>query len=321
MHAAKQDRNSSALWAARLILGPFCACFSKAVSSKTRNRLLLVLAAFLFSTGGAAIKGTSMTSWQVAGFRSGIAALALWLLIPESLRQWTWRTLLIGITYAATLVLFVLATKLTTSSNAIFLQSTAPLYLLILGPLVLHEPIRVRDLAVMTGIGFGMWLLFSDSPQVTRVAPNPKLGNLLGALTGLSWAITLTGLRWFGKSSSRPESPLATVLAGNVLAFLICLPMSVPVEQSSIRDIAVLLYLGIVQIGLAYAVLTRSLRQVPAVEASTLLLVEPVFNPVWTWLIHGERPGNLALVGDLIILVTTVGATWWQAARSRGSGQ
>ncbi|HLS47395.1 MAG TPA: hypothetical protein VK012_02685, partial [Gemmatimonadales bacterium] len=99
-------------------------------------RLRLVLAALLFSTGGAAIKATTLTAWQVAGFRSGVAALVLFLLLPESRRGWSWRTLLVGISYAATLLLFVLANKLTTSANTIFLQSTAPLYILILSPLL-----------------------------------------------------------------------------------------------------------------------------------------------------------------------------------------
>ena len=109
---------------------------------KSSSRYGVLAAALLFSTGGAAIKACSLTGWQVAGFRSGVAAVALWLLVPGARRQWNWRTLLAGIFYAATLILFVTANKLTTSANAIFLQSTAPLYLLLLGPLVLREPVR-----------------------------------------------------------------------------------------------------------------------------------------------------------------------------------
>ena len=102
--------------------------------SRHANRLLLLAAAFLFSTGGAAIKATALTSWQVACFRSGVAALALLALVPAARRGWTRRTLIAALPYAATVLLFVLANKLTTSANAIFLQSTAPLYLLLLGP-------------------------------------------------------------------------------------------------------------------------------------------------------------------------------------------
>ena len=102
------------------------------MSSAPADRLRLALAAALFSTGGAAIKSASFTSWQVACLRSGLAALTVFLLSPAARRGWTWRTLAVSITYSATLVLFVLANKLTTSASTIFLQSTAPLYLLLL---------------------------------------------------------------------------------------------------------------------------------------------------------------------------------------------
>ncbi|MGH7585251.1 MAG: DMT family transporter, partial [Gemmatimonadales bacterium] len=102
-----------------------------------RSRLELLGAAAIFSTGGAAIKATTLTSWQVASFRSGIAAIAVLALVAASRRGWSWRTLVVGTTYAVTLTLFVVANKLTTSANAIFLQATAPLYLLLLGPWLL----------------------------------------------------------------------------------------------------------------------------------------------------------------------------------------
>ena len=88
--------------------------------SAARYRWFLLLAALLFSTGGAAIKASALTSWQVAGFRSGVGALVLYPALPGARRGWTWRTLLIGAAYAATLILFVLANKTTTSANAIF---------------------------------------------------------------------------------------------------------------------------------------------------------------------------------------------------------
>src|SRR6185436_18210309 len=109
---------------------------------RRRARLLLIAAAALFSTGGAAIKATSLTGWQVASFRSAVAAAALAAFLPGARRRWTWGTVAVGAAYAATMVLFVLSNKLTTAANTIFLQSTAPLYLLLLGPWLLHEPIR-----------------------------------------------------------------------------------------------------------------------------------------------------------------------------------
>jgi len=278
---------------------------AKSPPPKTSNRLLLFAAAFLFSTGGAAIKACSLTSWQIAGFRAGIAALTLWVLLPEARRSWTRRTWSIGVAYAATLVLFVLATKLTTSANAIFLQSTAPLYLLLLGPLVLREPIRPVDVTVIAAVTAGASLLLLGSQHAAITAPDPGRGNLFGLLSGLTWAVTLTGLRWVGKRSGTRESPEAIVIAGNVIACVVCVPVGFPVSHVAFTDFALLLYLGIFQIGIAYLVLTRSIRHVPGLEAATLLLIEPVFNPFWTWLIHRERPGAPALLGGCIIIAAT----------------
>src|SRR3990172_9137079 len=98
------------------------------------SQLQLLAAAVLFSTGGAAIKACTLSSWQIASFRSVIAAVALFLLLPDARRRWTWRAVAVGAAYAATLMLFVLGNKLTTAANTIFLQSTAPLYILLLGP-------------------------------------------------------------------------------------------------------------------------------------------------------------------------------------------
>ena len=283
-----------------------------AVVSKARDRLLLFGAAFLFSTGGAAIKACSLGSWQIAGFRSGIAAVTLWILLPQARRGWTWRTIVIGSAYAATLTLFVLANKLTTSANTIFLQSTAPLYLLLLGPLALREPIRRVDVIVITAVGAGALLLLCGAQRAGSTAPDPRLGNWLALSSGLTWALTLTGLRWVGKRSESAEPLSATLIAGNFIAFAVCLPMAIPMARIARLDILVLLYLGVFQIGLGYIALTYSIRRVPGLEASTLLLLEPVFNPVWTWLVHGEQPGEFAMLGGFLIIVATFAGTWWQ---------
>src|SRR5690242_14132764 len=114
----------------------------EAAGATIRQRLMLLAAATLFSTGGAAIKAASVSSWQVASFRSAVASVTLLLLFPAARRLANWRLWPVGLAYSGTLVLFVLSTRLTTAANAIFLQSTAPLYLLALAPLLLHEHIR-----------------------------------------------------------------------------------------------------------------------------------------------------------------------------------
>lgn len=270
------------------------------------DRMRLAIAAALFSTGGAAIKATTLTAWQVASFRSGVAALAVFLLVPAARKGLSRRVVLVALTYAATMVLFVASNKNTTAANAIFLQGTAPLYVLFLAPWLLRERIRRADLLAMGALAAGLTLVVLGATEAGATAPNPPLGNTLGLLSGLSWALTLVGLRWLGTGADGERSTLATVVMGNALASLLCLPMAFPVVGASVVDWTVVAYLGLIQIGFAYYLMTRGIRGVPAFEASMILLIEPALNPVWAWLVHGERPGLLPIAGGVLILGATV---------------
>jgi drug/metabolite transporter (DMT)-like permease len=285
------------------------------MNPRATNRLLLLAAALLFSTGGAAIKACSLGAWQVAGFRSGVAALAVFALVPAARRGLSWRVLPAATAYAATLILFVTANKLTTSANAIFLQSAAPLYVLALGPLLLHERIRRSDLAFAAVVATGLGLFFAARQGALATAPDPVRGNLLGLLSGVAWALTLVGLRWLGRRTDGGGA-IATVAVGNVIACLASLPAALPVSSSRGTDWLVIAYLGVVQIGLAYSCLTRAIGHVPAFEASALLLLEPALNPVWAWLVQGERPAALALAGGALILSATLVHTWSESRKA-----
>lgn len=281
-------------------------------SRQAAARLKLVGAALLFSTGGAAIKATTLTGWQVASFRSGIAALAVLLLAPEARRGWSWRAVLVGVAYAATLVLFVTANKLTTSANTIFLQATAPLYMVVLSPWLLGERVRRQDLLVMAAVAIGLILVLAghDAPVVT--APNPGRGNLLAAASGLTWALTVCGLRWVGADKAG-GSAVPAVVAGNLIAFGAALPFALPLIAPQPVDWIAVTYLGVFQIGVAYMLVSSALRRVTAIEASILLLVEPALNPFFAWLVHGEKPSAFAVAGGLIILGATTLRTWLDA--------
>jgi drug/metabolite transporter, DME family len=277
---------------------------------------MLIGAALLFSTGGAAIKAASLTSWQIAGFRSAVAAAALYLFLREARALGQWRVWAVGVAYASCLVLFVHATKLTTAANAIFLQSSAPAWMLLLGPLLLKEPIRRSYLLYAATLAGGMSLFFAGVQDPQATAPDPVRGNIYGLLSSVAWAFTLAGLRWMS-AKAEPGAAMATVTAGNLLAFAFCLPSALPVGAVSGVDAALILYLGFVQIGAAYWLLTRGMQSVPAFESSTLLLIEPVSNPIWTWFFHGERTGSWAVLGGVVILTATFAKTW--AARRRNS--
>jgi DME family drug/metabolite transporter len=255
-------------------------------------------AALLFSTGGAAIKATTLTGFQVASFRSAVAAVAMALLFPAARRRWTSRALFVGVAYAATMVLFVTANKLTTAANTIFLQSSAPLYVLLLSLLVLKERVRGTDVVYMLVLGVGLALFFVGTPVPARLAPNPFLGNLLATASGVSWALTIFGLRWL--ELREPNEGAAGV----------CLPFAFPVVNATSSDVLAILYLGVFQIGLAYVLLTRAALELPALEMALLLLIEPVLNPIWAWLFHSEVPALASLAGGALILgATTIRTT------------
>jgi DME family drug/metabolite transporter len=270
--------------------------------NSVRGVLAAAGAAVLFSTGGAAIKMGAFSGMQVASIRSGIAACALLLWVGGRI-VWGWRTMAVATVYAGTLVAFVTSTKLTTAANAIFLQSTAPLYIVILAPLLLGERFRPRDLLFMGAFGAGLALCVLGQPPATATAPDPATGNLLGVACSVMWAFTLLGLRWAEQHD--PHIGISAIVVGNAMAFLIGVPFLLPLPAAGAVEWATLVYLGVIQIGLAYIFLTRAVAKLPALDVSLLLLLEPVLNPVWTWLVHGEDPGAWTLAGGAVIVVST----------------
>jgi len=289
------------------------------MNERATGRIQVLAAALIFSAGGAGIKACELTPWQIASFRSGIAALVVFLLMPEARRGWSWRVVVAGLPYAATVLLFVLANRLTTSANTIFLQSTAPLYILLAAPLLLRERNRPVDLAVMGLIAAGLALFFVGVDAPRRTAPDPVAGNLLAVLGGVAWAFTIMSLRWMGRGSGDHRGSAAgAVVSGNITAFLIGLPLALPVTRFTPMDGAVLAGLGVVQLGIGYVFMTKASRHVPAFETSVLLLVEPALNPIWALVINGEIPGPWSLAGGGVILAATLLKTW---SDSRGSSR
>ncbi len=263
-----------------------------------RCRLLILAAALLWSTAGAAIKRCGLDAWQIAGGRSLVAALLLFLAVREARARPSRRVLLVAGTYSVTVILFVVATKLTTAANAIFIQDAAPLWVLLLSPWLLREHPTRGELLAIPVYGLGLGLFFVD-----ELAPGQAAGNVAALVSGVAFAFAILGLRLL-----RDEGP-AALAWGNVIAAAVTLPLWPRGTSASPADLALVAYLGIFQLGLAYLAFSRGVTGTPAIEASLLILIEPVLNPIWTFLAAGERPGPWSIAGGAVVLAATAWRT------------
>jgi drug/metabolite transporter (DMT)-like permease len=242
----------------------------------------------------------ALSAFQIAAYRSLIAAftiLAIAALRGERLKLRLDRlNLACAITYAGTLILFVMSTKLTKAANAIFLQFSAPIYLLFLEPLALKTAFKRRDLIAVAACLGGMGLFFAGKLEMGDL-----LGNVLGMASGVCLAIFSLLLKHKSRIHS-DEDPVSAIVLGNFVVFLLCLPMILHAPKVDLRQGTMLLYLGVFQIGIAYMLFTVGMRYVSATGAMITSMLEAVFNPVWVFLGIGEKPSNYAMLGALVML-------------------
>jgi len=273
--------------------------------------LLVLAAAIIWSTGGLFIKWTSLSGLELSFGRSLCAAITVAIFTRREGFGFNRITLLASLLYAALLLLFVLATKETTAANAIFLQYTAPLYVLILEPLLYKEKFRQRDLITVIACVIGMSLFF-----VGKLRPQDVTGNLLALASGLCFAFYFLLLR---HPSSRKVNRASSVIYGNLLVVILCAPAGLSALPNISRfDALTVLYLGIVQIGVAYTLFTLGMaRGIRSLDAGIVGYIEPVLNPIWVFLVLGERPSKWALIGGAIIISAVVVHTTLKAKEGR----
>ena len=274
-----------------------------AISSKAGvPPLLLVLgAAILWSTGGLFIKATSLSAFELSFGRSLLAAITIAIVTRHEGFGLNRVSAIAAVLYAALLILFVLATKLTTAANAIFLQYTAPVYVLILEPIFYKEKFRRRDLITVAVCLAGMSLFF-----VGKLRPQDLEGNLVALASGVCFALYFLLLR---HSKAREVNRASSAIYGNLIALLVCAPAFWGAMRRGISstDFACIAYLGIIQIGVAYILFTTAMaRGLRSLDASIVGYIEPVLNPVWVFLFLGERPSGWAIVGGGIIIASVL---------------
>jgi len=263
------------------------------VSERTRGILYIVVAALLWSTGGIGIKGIDDAPLKVTFYRSVFAAITLFLIFRRDVtrfpRSAAFFTAIIA--YGTCLTSFVIATRWTTAANAIFLQYAGVVWVLLLSPLVLREPMRRRDvIAIVVALG-GLMLFFAGKFEARGMA-----GNAMALVSSVFFATMILALR------REHDASRAAVTWGNVGLTLALLPFVANDLALTPKSCFVLLSLGVFQIGLAYAFFVRGLKHVTATEASMTGMLEPVANPIWVLLFLGERPSAFGIAGGAIVL-------------------
>lgn len=252
----------------------------------------VVLAALLWSTGGVFIKLLTLPPNAILGLRALFAATLFAVLFRKKVLQFSWNIALVAGFNAALVTTYVFSMKLTTAANAIFLQYTAPVYLILLEPLLFRFKLaRINILTVIVCI-IGMGLFFMGDLEIGDMR-----GNILALASGIFLAAMMLAQRF-----NPPERHEAAIFQGNLLVALIFLPSVLQGPAPAPIEWAMLTFLGFIQLGLGYALFTYGLKRVPAFESSLLAMLEPILNPVWVLIGYGEQPSTNALLGGAVIV-------------------
>jgi drug/metabolite transporter (DMT)-like permease len=265
--------------------------------------LLIFAAAMIWSTGGLFIKWSTFGPVELSFGRAVFAAMTVGFFTRREGFGFNYLTAITAILYACLLICFVIATKLTTAANAIFLQYTAPVYLLVLEPLFYKEKFRLADLLTVVACIAGMSLFFLGKLDARAVT-----GNLIALASGLCMALYFLLLR---HPHSQRINRASSVIYGNLLLALVTGALMLfnvaPVVSVGRHDAFIVLYLGVVQLGLGYTLFTLGIaRGVRSLQAGIIGYIEPVLNPVWVFLFLGERPSAWAILGGAIILLAVI---------------
>ena len=259
--------------------------------------ILLITAALMWSLGGVFIKLVDLNPMGIAGIRSLGAAVVLLIYIKKPRLYWN-RYFFTGVlAYTAMVVLYVLSIRLTTAANAIFLEFTAPIYVVAFSYFLLNEKIDRFDILTMVIIFLGMGLFFMD--ELTFYG---FWGNIMALVAGVCLALVTVLIR------KEKESAFEIVFYGNVLTAIICFTFIIEgLSKSTQLDWLIIFGLGIFQLGIPYILYTTALKYVSALDAILVGMLEPILNPIWVYIFIGEAMGEWAFIGGALVIIGTLG--------------
>ena len=258
--------------------------------------LAVVFAAIVWSTGGLFIKLLPFNSLTILFYRSVCAAALFALIFRRKVFRLNGTTLLVSLCYVGLMTTFVISTKMTSAANAIFLQYTAPIYVLLLEPVLFK--IRLERINIWTIVVciFGMTLFFMGDLEVGSMT-----GNWIALGSGVLWAAMMLLQR-----RNDPDRHESAIFWGNSIMVIIAFPTFLQSAAPTTEQWAMLLFLGFIQIGVGYLLFTYGLKRILAIESSLLAMLEPILNPVWVLIGYGEVPSKYAIIGGVIIIVALV---------------
>ncbi len=272
--------------------------------------ILLAVAGILWSMGGALIKWVSLDAYQVSFWRSLFAFITLvWITRPRKI-SWEWLNLAAAFSYALTLLFFVIGTKMTTAANAIFLQYTAPLYIVGLSFFLFKEKFLREELITMIFCIIGITLFFSDQVDFTDY-----IGMLWSLASGIAYAAFIV----FSKkrnSGHYSEPVMLSAFFCMIISGFIMLGNGIKEDSLGTHfmfnweDGLILAFLGIFQIGIPCYLYMKGLHAVTSLEAGLITMVEPICNPIWAFLLISEIPSTNTLLGGGVIIIAVLIHTW-----------
>ncbi len=263
------------------------------MNSKSTAIIFLLCTAILWSTGGFLIKFIEWHPIAIAGGRSIIAALIMWVYVKKPKFTWSNIQIMGAVAYAFTVILFVIANKLTTAANTILLQYTGPIYVALFSYWFLKEKITSIDWITILTVILGMTLFF-----IEKLSPDGILGNFIAILAGIAFAWLALCLR-----KQKDGSPLESLILGNILTAIIGLPFIIDSGIPSQQSMIALFVLGIFQLGIPYILYSKAVKYVSALDAVLIPILEPILNPLWVFLLLGESIGMWPMIGGAIIIV------------------
>jgi DME family drug/metabolite transporter len=270
------------------------------LSTHKKGLLIISFTAFLWSTSGLFIRLLSTGQFQIAFYRSLIATITVTLIVLFREKKVTIEkdaiSILCWISYAGLMISFIVANRLTKSANVIFLQFTAPVYLLFLEPVFLKKKFKVADLVTIVITLAGMSLFFSG-----KLEPGDMKGNLIAIFAGICFAFFSLFLKW-KKSVHGSENTIGNIIMGNLLVAVVCFPIVFNNLSLLLTDTLILAYMGIVQIGISYYIFNEGIKYVSATESMIFATLEAVFNPIWVFAGIGEVPSPGAIIGGAVII-------------------